>query len=70
MAASSRRAVLTGIGVVSSIGLDAGAYWESLLAGRSGIRKISLFDTSSRLRRMIRPTGDQRRGPARPGRWL
>jgi 3-oxoacyl-[acyl-carrier-protein] synthase II len=46
MAASSRRAVLTGIGVVSSIGLDAGAYWDSLLAGRSGIRRISLFDAS------------------------
>jgi 3-oxoacyl-[acyl-carrier-protein] synthase II len=46
MAASSRRAVLTGIGVVSSIGLDAGSYWESLVAGRSGIRRISLFDAS------------------------
>ena len=46
MAASSLRAVLTGIGVVSSIGLDAGSYWESLLAGRSGIRRISLFDVS------------------------
>jgi 3-oxoacyl-[acyl-carrier-protein] synthase II len=46
MAASSRRAVLTGIGVVTSIGLDAGAFWESLLAARSGIRRISLFDAS------------------------
>jgi 3-oxoacyl-[acyl-carrier-protein] synthase II len=46
MAASSRRAVLTGIGVVSAIGLDAGSYWESLLAGRSGVKRISLFDVS------------------------
>lgn len=46
MAASSRRAVLTGIGVVTSIGSDAGSFWESLLAGRSGIRRISLFDAS------------------------
>jgi 3-oxoacyl-[acyl-carrier-protein] synthase II len=46
MTASSRRAVLTGLGVVSSIGLDAGSFWESLLAGRSGIRRISLFDVS------------------------
>jgi 3-oxoacyl-[acyl-carrier-protein] synthase II len=46
MAASSRRAVLTGIGVVTSIGLDVAAFWESLLACRSGIRRISLFDAS------------------------
>jgi 3-oxoacyl-[acyl-carrier-protein] synthase II len=46
MPASSRRAVLTGIGIVSSLGLDADSYWESLLAGRSGVRKISLFDAS------------------------
>jgi 3-oxoacyl-[acyl-carrier-protein] synthase II len=46
MAASSRRAVVTGIGVVTSIGCDAGAYWQALLAGRSGIKRITLFDAS------------------------
>jgi 3-oxoacyl-[acyl-carrier-protein] synthase II len=46
MAASSRRAVLTGIGVVTSIGADASAFWEALRAGKSGIRRISLFDAS------------------------
>ena len=46
MAASSRRAVLTGIGVVNSVGLDAASYWDGLLSGRSGIRRIQSFDTA------------------------
>ena len=47
MAASSRRAVLTGVGVVSPIGLDAAAFWRSLQEGRSGVRPIRTFDASS-----------------------
>src|SRR4051812_44427244 len=46
MAASSRRAVLTGLGVLTPIGLDPTAFWESLRNGRGGIRSISLFDAS------------------------
>ncbi len=46
MAASSRRAVVTGIGALSAIGRDAASFWESLQAGRSGIRAIEGFDTS------------------------
>jgi 3-oxoacyl-[acyl-carrier-protein] synthase II len=46
MAAFSRRAVITGLGVVTSIGTDAGSFWKTLLAGRSGIRPITLFDVS------------------------
>ena len=42
----SRRVVVTGIGAVSPLGLDAGSTWENLVAGRSGIGKISLFDAS------------------------
>jgi 3-oxoacyl-[acyl-carrier-protein] synthase II len=41
-----RRVVVTGIGVVSPVGLDVPSFWESLLAGRSGIGPITLFDTS------------------------
>jgi 3-oxoacyl-[acyl-carrier-protein] synthase II len=47
MASSSRRAVITGLGVLSPVGLGQEAYWQGLLAGRSGIRTISAFDTSS-----------------------
>jgi 3-oxoacyl-[acyl-carrier-protein] synthase II len=47
MAASSRRAVLTGIGVISSIGSSPAAFWGSLVGGRSGIRRIRTIDTST-----------------------
>src|SRR5713101_4268361 len=44
MASSSRRAVITGLGVISPIGLDKAAYWESLCTARSGVRPITSFD--------------------------
>ncbi len=47
MASSPRRAVLTGVGVLTSIGLDLNTFWRSLLVGRSGIRPLKAFDTSS-----------------------
>jgi 3-oxoacyl-[acyl-carrier-protein] synthase II len=40
------RIVVTGLGVVSSIGIGWKAFWDSLLAGRSGIRAIRYLDTS------------------------
>lgn len=40
------RAVVTGIGCVTPIGQDVGKFWQNLTAGRSGIRRISLFDPS------------------------
>jgi 3-oxoacyl-[acyl-carrier-protein] synthase II len=38
--------VITGVGVVSPIGIGAEAFWHALLAGESGIRPIDLFDSS------------------------
>jgi len=46
MASSSRRAVITGLGVITPIGLTLDSFWEGLLTGRSGIRTLSSFDTS------------------------
>jgi 3-oxoacyl-[acyl-carrier-protein] synthase II len=46
-APSRRRVVITGLGAVSAIGIGRDAYWESLKQGRSGIKKISSFDTTS-----------------------
>jgi beta-ketoacyl-acyl-carrier-protein synthase II len=43
---SERRAVVTGLGIVSPVGIGAEATWEGLVAGRSGIDTISLFDAS------------------------
>lgn len=41
-----RRVVVTGIGVISPLGLDVATMWQNLVAGRSGIAPITLFDTS------------------------
>jgi len=43
---SSCRVVVTGLGVVTSIGHEVNAFWASLVAGRGGIHRISLFDPS------------------------
>jgi 3-oxoacyl-[acyl-carrier-protein] synthase II len=40
------RAVFTGIGVFTPIGLGAMPFWDALRAGRCGIRRIGTFDTS------------------------
>jgi beta-ketoacyl-acyl-carrier-protein synthase II len=43
---NQRRVVVTGLGVVSPVGIGADASWEALIAGRSGIADITLFDAS------------------------
>ena len=42
----ARRAVVTGLGAVTPIGNTAKAYWDSLLAGVSGVGLITQFDAS------------------------
>ena len=44
---SDRRVVITGLGVVTPVGNDLVNFWKNLTEGKSGIRKISAFDTSS-----------------------
>ena len=41
-----RRVVITGLGLVSSIGNNVSETWDNLITGKSGIKKISSFDVS------------------------
>ena len=42
-----RRVVITGMGVVAPNGIGVDNFWDSLVHGRSGVRKITHFDASS-----------------------
>jgi 3-oxoacyl-[acyl-carrier-protein] synthase II len=41
-----RRVVVTGVGLVSAVGIGTEETWEALLAGRSGVGTITRFDAS------------------------
>jgi 3-oxoacyl-[acyl-carrier-protein] synthase II len=43
---TERRVVVTGLGVVSSLGQDIDTFWRQILAGRCGIDRITAFDPS------------------------
>ena len=42
-----RRVVITGMGVAAPNGIGIDAFWDSLVHGRSGVRRITHFDASS-----------------------
>ena len=41
------RIVITGIGMVTPVGLDTPSSWQAILAGRSGIAEVTQFDASA-----------------------
>jgi 3-oxoacyl-[acyl-carrier-protein] synthase II len=41
-----RRAVVTGLGVVTPIGTGVEAFWQGVMAGKSAVRRATLFDPS------------------------
>jgi 3-oxoacyl-[acyl-carrier-protein] synthase II len=48
----TRRVVVTGVGLLSSVGIGTEATWEALCAGRSGIAPITHFDASKHAARI------------------
>jgi 3-oxoacyl-[acyl-carrier-protein] synthase II len=44
---SKRRVVITGLGVVSPVGTGVSTAWKNLIAGKSGITRITKFDPSN-----------------------
>ncbi len=44
---SKRRVAITGLGIVSPVGNDIAAAWDSIVSGRSGIAKVERFDTTN-----------------------
>lgn len=42
-----RRVAITGIGVITPIGIGVDAFWDSLRQGRSGVRRVSAFDAEA-----------------------
>ncbi len=47
MPSSTRRAVLTGLGVISPLGLSNDSFWNSLTQKKTGIRRVTAFDASA-----------------------
>src|SRR5574342_627066 len=41
------RTVITGLGAISPLGLTTAEFWSGLLAGRSGISRVTQFDCSA-----------------------
>ena len=41
-----RRVVVTGMGAITPVGLDVPTTWDALIAGTSGIDRVTLFETS------------------------
>jgi len=42
-----RRVVITGLGVVTPVGVGRGPFWEAILSGRHGFAPVRSFDTSA-----------------------
>jgi 3-oxoacyl-[acyl-carrier-protein] synthase II len=43
----TRRVVITGVGLISSVGIGTSANWDALLSGRSGVAPITHFDATA-----------------------
>jgi 3-oxoacyl-[acyl-carrier-protein] synthase II len=67
-----RRVVVTGLGLVTPLGVGVPLVWERLIAGRSGIRAIEGFDVSdiaSKIAGQV-PSGPMAEGSFDPDEWV
>lgn len=53
-----RRCVITGIGIVSPIGISQQVFWKNLLAGETGVGPVTRFDASSYPRDLVAEVKD------------
>ena len=42
----ARRVVVTGVGLISALGIGTEESWKAILAGQSGVAPITRFDTA------------------------
>ena len=63
---TERRVVVTGVGVVTSLGHSTGVFWENILAGKCGVGPITAFDVSAYTTRIAAEVHDFDASPAFP----
>ncbi len=68
MPRDQRRAVITGMGVISAAGCDTSTFWHNLVAGRSAVAPIRRFDVTAYPSRIAAEV-DERDVPALDERW-
>jgi 3-oxoacyl-[acyl-carrier-protein] synthase II len=67
-----RRVVITGLGMVTPLGCGVETTWQRLLAGQSGVVRITAFDVSdlpSQIAGVV-PRGDGSDGTFNPDQWM
>jgi 3-oxoacyl-[acyl-carrier-protein] synthase II len=67
-----KRVVVTGVGIVSPLGVGLDHNWSALLAGVNGISKIDSFDTTDLSCKVagVVPLGDKAEGKFNPDQWI
>lgn len=63
----SQRVVVTGLGVITSLGLDRGSFWRNLQSGHKGFSPIESFDTTRYQRKIGAEIKDFQVGNFFPG---